>query len=315
MTTDLLPVETGRLRKTGRLLSRLRGTTDYGPGRSGWGFLLPGVLIVALIAYAPFIYTLFLSFTDYDGIGSPSWVGLGNFTNLLASSEFWHSLLNTGMWVVGEIVLAVGGGLLVAVLAYDTKLGSYLLIPMIAPFTLAGAAVGVFWLADFAPGGPANQVLQAFGLPGGDTALLQQWPLNTILMIIAASWQYLGLNALLFVVGLQSIPKPIVEAAKVDGARGWRLFSHIIWPMLRPTRVVVTGLAIIASLKSFDTVYVMTGGGPGRTSETLAVSMYREAFVAGKYGEGSALAVMLCLLVVAVAFTYLIRQFRALNKD
>jgi multiple sugar transport system permease protein len=127
-------------------------------------------------------------------------------------------------------------------------------------------------------------------------------------MIVAWTWQQTGVNALLFMVGLQSIPSEPLEAARLDGATGWRLFRHIIWPLLAPLTTVVVGLALVASLKTFDIVWVMTQGGPGRSSETLAVTMYRDTFVTGQYGYGSAVALVLTLTTGAVTLAYLRRQ-------
>lgn len=129
-------------------------------------------------------------------------------------------------------------------------------------------------------------------------------------MVIATTWQAVGVNILLFVVGLQSIPPGPIEAARLDGASGWKLFRHVIWPLLAPLTTVVVGLAIVASLKTFDIVWVMTQGGPGRSSETLAVTMYRETFVAQKYGYGSAVAVVICVIAVVASLLYLRRQLR-----
>jgi multiple sugar transport system permease protein len=113
---------------------------------------------------------------------------------------------------------------------------------------------------------------------------------------------------LLFVVGLQSIPREPIEAARIDGASGWSLFRRVIWPLLTPLTTVVVGLALVASLKTFDVVWVATQGGPGRSSETLAVTMYRDTFVADQYGYGSAVAVMLTVVTGAISVIYLRRQ-------
>jgi multiple sugar transport system permease protein len=127
-------------------------------------------------------------------------------------------------------------------------------------------------------------------------------------MIGAASWQIVGVNALLFVIGLQSIPKEPVEAALIDGATGWTMFRHVLWPQMRPLTTVVIGLSIVASLKTFDIVWIMTQGGPGRSSETLALTMYRETFVLSEYGQGAAIALFLSVVTFAASIIYLRRQ-------
>jgi multiple sugar transport system permease protein len=178
------------------------------------------------------------------------------------------------------------------------------------PYTLSGAAVAVVWSFIVQDGGGANVALSALGVPGGSTSFLKDAPTNTIAMVIASTWQSLGVNALLFIVGMQSIPRDPVEAAMLDGASGWTLFRRITWPLLRPITVVVVGLAIVASLKTFDIVWVMTQGGPGRSSETLAVTMYKDAFVGQNYGYGAAFAVLLSVVAGVGSILYLRRQLR-----
>jgi len=121
-------------------------------------------------------------------------------------------------------------------------------------------------------------------------------------------------NALLFTIGLQSIPKEPLEAARLDGARGARLFVSILWPMLRPLTTVVIGLSIVASLKTFDIVLGMTKGGPGRVSETLALTMFNDTFVNSQYGLGSAIAVFLTVVTLLASILYLRQQLSKKNE-
>jgi ABC-type sugar transport system permease subunit len=202
-------------------------------------------------------------------------------------------------------------GLLVAVLSYGIKGGTWLRLPFMLPYALSGAGLAVIWGFILQSGGAANDILAALHLPGAETSFLQEEPWNTLGMIVAWTWQQTGVNALLFLVGLQSIPKEPLEAARLDGASGWSLFRHVTWPLLAPLTTVVVGLALVASLKTFDIVWVMTQGGPGRNSETLAVTMYRDAFVSGEYGYGSAVALVLTLTTGAVTLAYLRRQVKS----
>ena len=132
--------------------------------------------------------------------------------------------------------------------------------------------------------------------------------------LIAAAWQGAGVNALLFTIGLQSIPKEPLEAARIDGANGLRLFGSILWPMLRPLTAVVVGLSIVASLKTFDIVWSMTKGGPGTVSETLALTMYKDTFVNSDYGLGSAIAVFLTIVTLVASIIYLRQQLSPKNE-
>lgn len=284
-----------------------------GASGSGWGalgFVSPAVLVVAVLLYAPFLYTVALSFTDYDGLTAPHWVGAKNFARFLDDPALGTAVRNTLLWVVGTTVVPVALGLLVALLSYGIRGGTWFRIPFMLPYALSGAGLAVIWNFILQSGGAANDVLGALGLPGAHTSLLQHQPWNTLSMIVAMTWQQTGVNALLFLVGLQSIPAEPLEAARLDGAGGWRLFRHIVWPLLAPLTTVVVGLALVASLKTFDIVWVMTQGGPGRSSETLAVTMYRDSFVSGDYGYGSAVALVLTVTTGAVTLAYLRRQVR-----
>lgn len=275
---------------------------------SARGFSLPAVLVVAVLLYLPFLWTTWISFTEYNGLGSPSWVGLDNYRDMFADANFTTSLRNTLIWVVGGITVPVGLGLLIASLSHGMRFGGWFRLPFLIPYAISGVAVGVVWRFVLQNGGGLSQALEALGLPGADTRWLVDAPVNTLVMIGAAAWQQTGVNALLFVIGLQSIPREPIEAAKLDGASGWRMFRHMHWPMLRPLTTVVVGLSLVASLKAFDIVWVMTKGGPGRNSETLAVTMYEETFVTSAYGSGSAVAVFLSVVTFIAAITYLRRQ-------
>lgn len=268
----------------------------------------PGVAVVILALYVPVLYTVYLSFTEYDGLGDPEWIGLDNYVEMFRDPAIALSILNTLAWVLGTLLVPVGLGLLVAYLAYGLRGAAWLRVPFLIPYALSGVAVGVIFSFVLQNGGALSQALAFLGLPGSELRWLQDAPLNTIVMILAASWQGVGVNALLFTVGLQSIPKEPLEAAKVDGAGGFRLFASMVWPLLRPTTTIVVGLSIVNSLKTFDIVQSMTQGGPNRVSETLGVTMYRETFLNNEYGMGSAVAIFLTVITVAASVIYLRRQ-------
>lgn len=273
-------------------------------GRFRHGYVAPAAILVAVLLYAPFVWTAYLSLTRYDGLEPPAWIGFANFVKLLDDPALLTSTRNTLIWVAGTMVLPVGLGLLVAVLSYDIRGGVWYRVPFMLPYALSGAGLAMVWSPILSHDGIANLLL------GVDTAFLQEAPDNTLAMLLVWTWQQLGVNTLLFVVGLQSIPKEPIEAARLDGASGWRLFRHVIWPLMRPLTAVVVGLALVASLKTFDIVWVLTQGGPGRNSETLAATMYKETFVASDYGYGSAVAVMLTVVTGLASYLYLRRQAR-----
>jgi multiple sugar transport system permease protein len=266
------------------------------------------VLLVAVLLYLPLLWTVFLSFTDYDGLGDPEWVGLDNLAEMFSDPGFLGSLGNTLLWVAGTLLVPVGLGLVLALMTWNLPGGAWLRLPFLLPYAVSGVGVATLWSYILAVGGALDQALG--GLLGIDDPprWLVDAPLNTLVMIVAAAWQGVGVNALLFTIGLHSIPKEPLEAARLDGATGLRLFAGIIWPMLRPLTTVVVGLSIVASLKTFDLVQVMTKGGPGRASETLALTMYKETFVNSDYGLGSAIALLLTIVTLLASVLYLRRQ-------
>ena len=283
---------------------------DRKPRNSFWlssvGFVAPAVLLAAVVLYLPFLYTTYISFTAYNGLGDPEWVGLDNYVQMFSDPGLLNSLVNTLYWVAGTIVLPVGLGLLIAVLSHGLPGATALRLPFLIPYALSGVAVGVIWSFVLQTNGALSQIVEVVGVDA--PRWLLDAPLNTFVMIVASSWQGAGVNALLFGIGLQSIPKEPLEAARVDGAAGFTLFRTMTWPMLAPLTTVVVGLSIVGSLKTFDIVWGMTKGGPGAASETLALTMYKETFITNDYGLGAAVAVFLTVVTVAASVIYLRRQ-------
>ncbi|MFB2598186.1 carbohydrate ABC transporter permease [Herbiconiux sp. P17] len=292
-------------------MSRRRDSTSY--QWSARGFIAPGVILVAVLLYAPLLWTTYLSFTEYNGLGDPDWVGLDNYVAMFADPDFFGSLGNTLLWVAGTLIVPVGLGLALALLTFNLRGGVWLRLPFLIPYAISGIGVGLIWSFILQSNGALDQALGLFGIVDPPRWLLDA-PLNTVVMILASSWQGVGVNALLFTIGLQSIPKEPLEAARLDGARGGRLFGSILWPMLRPLTAVVIGLSIVASLKTFDIVQGMTKGGPGRASETLALTMYKDTFVNSDYGLGSAIAVFLTIVTLVASVLYLRQQLSKQNE-
>lgn len=273
-------------------------------------YLLPMLLLVGAFLLYPAANTAWLSFTDSNGLNTPHFVGLQNYSQLFTDPAFSTSFTNTLLWVVGVLVLQVALGLLMAVILSDLRGGTTLKTLFYVPSTISAAATAVIWYFMFDPQqGVINTTLRLLHLNGLTHDWLAAPPITTWAMIVAATWQGLGPNMLLFLVGLQNIPREPIEAAMLDGANGGRLFWHITLPLLRPMLTVVVGIALINSFKTFDLIWVMTQGGPYRSSETLAVTMYREAFVTFKLGYGAGVAVVLSLIVIVLSIFYLRTMF------
>lgn len=269
-------------------------------------YLAPMVAIVGVFLLYPAVETIRVSFTQWDGIHAPVFNGLQNYLQFATDPAFIASLLNTLYWVAGILVLQVGVGLLLAVVVNASLLGGLFKRVIYLPHAISGAAIGVIWYSIYIPGqGMLNSALRFLQVG----SLAQHWltnpPLNTFAMIVAGIWQGMGPTMILFLVGLQNLPRDPLDAARVDGAGAIRLFRYVMLPLLRPMTVVVVAISLINSFKIFDIVWVMTQGGPYRSSETLAVTMYRESFTSSQYGYGAGIAVLLTVIVFIVSVPYI----------
>lgn len=272
-------------------------------------FLTPAVALVAVVLFTPFVVTVYRSFFSDNGL-QRSWVGLENYVTLVGDPNFGRSLVNTGMWTVGSLLLPVLLGLLIAVGTNNLGWGRIARFAVVLPYALSGATTAILWNFMLATDGAINDMLGMLGLTALQQEWLLQWPMNTIVMILASTWQATGAAMILFLVGLQSIPPETIEAGRLDGATGPRMLVSIILPQLKPITIVVVGMSLVASLKTFDIVWLLTKGGPGTVSETLALTMYRETFTLSRYGYGAAVAVVLTIIVLAASWIYLRRQLR-----
>lgn len=270
-------------------------------------FLAPAVALVGVLLIAPFLDTSWRSFFVDNGV-ERTWNGLGNYKVLFQSPTFGRSLLNTLLWVAGTLLLPVLLGLVVAAGTWRLRFGPWLRFSLVLPYAISGSATAVLWTFMLQSDGVLNSILAALSLP--PQPWLLEWPLNTLMMILGATWQGTGAAVILFLVGLQAVPTETLEAGRLDGAEGWSLFRHVTLPQLRPITVVVVGINIVNSLKTFDLILLLTNGGPGTASETLALTMYRETFTLSRYGSGAAVAVVLTVIVVAASWIYLRRQLR-----
>lgn len=278
---------------------------------AAWTFLAPAVILLGLFVLWPIAYLFYLSFTagSFTSTGT-YWVGLRNYWRLLLNPDFWQVLGNTVYFTVGSLIPSLVLSLGLAVLlnrsiALRGVLRSAYFLPSI--ISLVAAGLGFRWL--FQTSGPVNAFLNIFGIPAiswlGDTF----WAMPVI--IILSIWKQLGFNMVVFLAGLQAIPPSRYEAAELDGADGWRQFWHITLPGLRSTLIFATVTTAIFTLRSFEQVYVMTGGGPLNTTNLLVYYIYQEAF--GQFDFGYAAAAATVLLGVALVLVYL--QLRTWGEE
>ncbi len=267
-------------------------------------YILPSFLLVFLLLLIPMFQNIYYSFFQWNGIADPVFNGFSNYIQLFKDPNFFTSFTNTILWVVITLIFPVFGGLLIAVFLRGIKFGNFFKSIFYIPITISFVATGIIWNYMYSR---QIGVLNTFlGLIGIDKiSWLVNVPLNTFSLLITWTWQQLGINMVLFLMGLTSIPVEQTEAATIEGASSWQTFIHVTFPMLRPITTVVIVMATANSFKVFDLIYVMTRGGPYRSSETLAVTMFRETFTMSNMCYGAAISVVLSIIVVAISAVYL----------
>lgn len=273
-------------------------------------YLLPAVLFVGIFLLYPAAYTFYASLTDWDGLNPPLYIGFDNYARFFDDPVFKTSFSNTLIWVIATILFPVLWGLGMAVLVSRIRFEGVFKTIFYLPYAISATSTSVMWAFMLSPNGFINAALHQVGLDDWARSWLISPPWHTYMMIAAYTWQSAGTNMVLFLVGLQTIPAEPVEAAKIDGANGWQVFRHVVFPLLTPITSVIVTLAVINSFKVFDLIWVMTQGGPYRSSETLVVTMYRELFVAFDLGYGAAVASLLSLIVFVFSAVYLRQIFR-----
>jgi multiple sugar transport system permease protein len=258
--------------------------------------LFPALAILGLFSFWPMVYLFGLSFTQgtLTRLGS-HWVGLENYLRLLRDADFWQVLTNTTIFTLGTVIPAVMISLVVAVLLNQEIWGRGLwrlvyFLPSIISLVAAGLAFRWLWQTQ----GPLNQLL------GTNIPWLSEPGSAMLALILVSVWHQIGFNTVVFLAGLQTIPPTQYEAAELDGANTWQQFWYITLPGLRPTLILVTITTTLFTLRSFEPVYVLTGGGPLNRTNILVYYVYDQAFNQFDLGYAAAAAVVLFTLVLGL---------------
>lgn len=268
-------------------------------------YILPGLLVYFALVLGPIIAAIGISFTEWNGIGSPDWIGFGNYAKLLSDETFYVALKNNALFMVFYCVIPIVVGLLLAALVWSLRqreqfaLRTLLFLPYIMPT----AVLGIIWHWLYNPAfGPINQALKLVGL--GSIALPWLGDFTFVLPAvgIVASWYFFGFCMVLFLSGIQRIDPSLFEAARVDGASGNKIFFFITLPLLLPEIRIALLLTIIASIKSFDLIFTMTRGGPANATLVPNIYMYELGFQLNRYGYASAVAIIGAILVFAINY-------------
>jgi raffinose/stachyose/melibiose transport system permease protein len=273
-------------------------------------FLLPALILYAVFALYPIFNALLLSFYNWDGISKErNFVGLNNYIQIFTQDPvFWTAVKNSIIWVVMSLIVPTVVGLSLAVAVNQKIIARNSFRAMFyLPSIIASIAVATIWSWMYNPLlGLFNALLKSLSLG----FLIQDWLGNPDVALfsifIAYIWQSSGVNMVLFLAGLQGVPEELKEAARVDGANTWRVFWNITLPSIRQTFIVVTVLTIINSLKVFDLVVGMTSGGPGQSTQVLALWSYTQSFGLHNFGNGMAVAIVLLALTLVIVIPYML---------
>ena len=288
---------------------------DRGGGRTAWGFLAPFGVFYVLFLLGPAVIMLIVSFFNSSTVksGLGSFAGFGNYAEMFGRADFWDAMWHTVQFTIYTTPPLVVLGFVLAVLTNRIGRGQWFFrLAFFLPFVLPSATISLIWLFIFTPGtGLWALGEQLIGLTPGPGVLAS--PATAMIGVaLATIWWTLGFNFVLYLAGLQEIPREIYEAAAVDGASQWEQIRYITLPLIRNTTTLVILLQIIASLKIFDQVYLMTQGGPGTATQVALQLVTGTAFTDNRIGAASAASTILFVLIVAIA---VVRQLTDRQKE
>jgi raffinose/stachyose/melibiose transport system permease protein len=282
-------------------------------------YLLPAALLYGFFLVYPMLDAVRMSFFEWSGFRTeePAFVGLDNYVRLFTGDPvFWKAFTNSLIWVTLSLAVPMMISLGLALALNRRMLGRNVFRSVFyLPAVFASITVAAMWRWIYNPTlGAVNQMLEGIGLPSWTHQWLGDPDIALYSVFVAAVWQGVGFTMVLFLAGLQQVPPELVEAAKLDGAHALQIFRHVTVPALRPTFVVVLILTIINSLKVFDLIVGMTGGGPAQSTQVLALWSWTQSFQNHNFGQGGAVATVLLLISLALVVPYLTWALRGEDR-
>ena len=280
------------------------------PSRRHWVLLVPAQSLLVLVLFVPSLYVFWLSLNRSTYGVSPVWVGLANYASVLGDPYFWTATLNTAIVVnavvFGEFLLALAIAML---FAGWIPLRRLMIALVLAPYAISEVVSVVIWKFMMEPyAGPVTLALKALGLPPLDWAVE---PSHGLAMVVLLSiWHHLPFTFIILYTALLGIPKDLYEAAQVDGAGAWRKFVHVTLPLLIPAILVALVFRYIFAFRIFSEVWLLTGGGPARTTEVLAVYLYRQAFRYSDFGAAAATGWLMLIASLLMGSWYIYQMYK-----
>jgi len=283
-----------------------RARTPEGPNYvAALLFLLPAAILLVVFLLYPSVYTVLLSFNRGRNGVFEQWVGFDNYVRLFTDPDFINLL-----WIVFYTSIVIFLGLIIAVVAARVRYESVIKAIVFIPMAISATALAVIWKFVYSPDaniGLLNAVLGNFGV--SPVAWLGDEHIVNFALIAVGIWGSVGFATVILSAAVKSIPAEVIESARVEGANERQIFFRMILPMVSLPISVLGVTLVVNVIKLFDLIYVMTAGGPGKASRVIAFTMYQQAFTAGQYGYGSAVAVVMLVVLIPIMI-YNVRRFR-----
>jgi multiple sugar transport system permease protein len=276
-----------------------------------WLFLAPGLIMFLIYVIIPIFQSVWISFYDWDGLGDARWIGTANYVELMDDDAFYTSLKNNVIWLL-LYMLAVPAGLFIAIFLNQTITGMRVYKSLFFfPFVISQVVVGLMFSWFYAPNFGLFYTLIEW-LTGTGVAILAEDRYVTYGIIVAGLWPQIAYVMILYLTGLNNVAPDQVEAARLDGAKGWRMLWYVILPQLRPATFIAVVVTLLGALRSFDLVSIMTAGGPFGSSRVLSYYMFEQALSEYGYrmGYGAAIAVVLFAIMMIFISGFIWKMWR-----
>jgi multiple sugar transport system permease protein len=274
---------------------------------AGYVYLLPAFTIIAMFHVFPIGFAFIMSLYK-TGIRDyfREFIGLANYKVVLSDEAFWSSIVHTVYYVVGTVPVSIFLSLFIAILLNQRIKGQEIYrVIYFVPVVTSVVAISLVWKYIYMVDGVFNKMLSFVGIAGPDWLGTTTWAMPAV--IIMSIWKGLGYNVVIFLAGLQNVPMSLYDAAKIDGANRWQQFWNVTWPMISPTTFFVLIMATISSFQVFAQVFIMTGGGPLKSTTVVLYELYEKAYGQHKMGEASAIAFI--IFTIIIFFTILQKKF------
>ena len=279
--------------------------------RRRWGvvFILPQLISLICFGIIPIVIAFVLSFYEWNGFTIPEFIGIDNFITVLKDPDMWTAIKNTAVYTVIYVPCSIVLALLLAVVLNKVAGKLFYRAVFFLPQVVTSVGIAVVWSWIYQPQfGILNMILRFFGFEGKEWLCDPSTGMGAV--IVMSIWWGLGYNIVLFLAGLQNVPAAYVEAAKIDGATSKDIFFHITVPLISPTTLLVTITTMIDAFQVFDQMFLLTSGGPVKSTYTIALHIYQTAFSEFEMGEASTISLFLFVVIVAISAL----QFKLSNK-